>query len=459
MSFRIPAIQIPANQPFAEDKLGRRELVNFVSNIIKQAEGEPLVLTIDGAYGSGKSTFVLMLQAVLQAEDYQTVYFDAWRADHVSDPLIALVASLDSSLPTKNAGRLQAGISRVKRVATVLGKRAIVAGVKIGTAGIVDLPTDIEKIFVDAAGEGAKDLVELYQAETKLIESFRDELENVVIRLDDLQKKPVLIFFIDELDRCRPDFAISLLERIKHMFDVANVVFVLSVDKKQLEGAASAVYGEKINAPEYLRKFIDIEFELPVLPSREFVASIFARSNLDLIFANRTLQPIIDKDNFSRLFLMLADIFELGLRAQERCILRLKLVLLNTRDDEPLMPLHLALLIVIRLVSAKMFWGVARKNVDAAEIEQFIRKSGRVGKYESTREWDLLMGLLIAEDVDPVARQNHITNLEVQMRANQVSIPARATASVVSDMRSLRLEPGEGYEKLAKKIDLAARAS
>lgn len=67
------------------------------------------------------------------------------------------------------------------------------------------------------------------------------------------------MFFIDELDRCRPTFAIELLERIKHLFDIQNIVFVLSIDKEQLEASTAAAYGSAINAPEYLRRFIDLE--------------------------------------------------------------------------------------------------------------------------------------------------------------------------------------------------------
>jgi hypothetical protein len=69
---------------------------------------------------------------------------------------------------------------------------------------------------------------------------------------------------VDELDRCNPTFAVKVLERIKHLFDVPNVVFILSIDKKQLVCSVKGFYGSnEIDAEEYLRRFIDIEYNLP----------------------------------------------------------------------------------------------------------------------------------------------------------------------------------------------------
>jgi hypothetical protein len=76
------------------------------------------------------------------------------------------------------------------------------------------------------------------------------------------QNRPIVIF-IDELDRCKPDFAVRLIERIKHFFDVPNIVFVLLINSKQLESAIKGVYGINTNASEYLGKFINFTFQLP----------------------------------------------------------------------------------------------------------------------------------------------------------------------------------------------------
>jgi len=71
--------------------------------------------------------------------------------------------------------------------------------------------------------------------------------------------------FVDELDRCRPDFAIAYLEVIKHLFDIKGVVFVLAVDVGQLESAAKSVFGAELNFQEYFRKFVHRSISLPSL--------------------------------------------------------------------------------------------------------------------------------------------------------------------------------------------------
>jgi len=228
MSFRIPAIEVPANSPFANDALDREKIVNFIASIVSETDGNPLVLAIDSPYGTGKSTFVEMLEKVLSQNNFQTVYFNAWKADHVSDPLIAMVAALDEAFPRFDEALISGdNMARVRKVATILLKRGAAVGVKIATAGVVDLSEDIEDALSDTAADATADVIEAFEKEEEAAKCFKAELEKVVAKLPGLNKKPTLVFFIDELDRCRPDFAMSLLERIKHMFDVPNMAFVL----------------------------------------------------------------------------------------------------------------------------------------------------------------------------------------------------------------------------------------
>src|SRR5690606_20239966 len=103
--------------------------------------------------------------------------------------------------------------------------------------------------------------VEDYEKKKKSISDFRQSLSEFIATTND--GKP-LIFIVDELDRCRPDYAVSILEQIKHFCCVPNFVFVLSIDKEQLGCAIKGVYGSgDIDAEEYLRRFIDIEYSIP----------------------------------------------------------------------------------------------------------------------------------------------------------------------------------------------------
>ncbi len=192
-------------------------------------------------------------------------------------------------------------------------------GVKAATLGILDIEDDLEKMAADTAGEVAGNLVDAFQKEKQVLEKFRGEVEKAIKQFKAAGKKETLVFFVDELDRCRPTFAIEMLERIKHLFDVPNIVFVLSVDKSQLEASTAAVYGEKINAPEYLRRFIDLEYGIPMVQSKKFTKTLLTRFELDAEFSKRNGQQTrYDKDNFVDTFTELADVHDMSLRARER---------------------------------------------------------------------------------------------------------------------------------------------
>ena len=89
-----------------------------------------------------------------------------------------------------------------------------------------------------------------------------------------------MVFIVDELDRCRPTFAIELLERVKHVFDVPNILFVFGLNRDELCKSLRSVYGE-IDADVYLRRFFDFEFNLPAADPIGFCAHLVAKFQLD----------------------------------------------------------------------------------------------------------------------------------------------------------------------------------
>lgn len=94
MNYRLPDLEIPADNPFENDVLDRRPLVEFLAGLIGRLSG-PFVLALDSPWGTGKTTLVRMLKATLKQEHFQCVYFNAWQVDYVTDPLVALVSALD----------------------------------------------------------------------------------------------------------------------------------------------------------------------------------------------------------------------------------------------------------------------------------------------------------------------------------------------------------------------------
>lgn len=218
-------------------------------------------VVIDGGWGSGKTEFCWKTINLFKAdhEDYQVIHVDAFEADHGDEPLMTLLAAVAEHLP-KDKQRLliQQAIPAI-RFAAKTGLKAAVSWALRQDA--VDLGDSFEK-EVKRAGDAAIDAA----VESTLrdhIESRRS-IETLREALGRLAEKKPIVVFVDELDRCRPDFAISMLESIKHVFAVGGVQFVLVTNTEQLRASIRHVYGlGEDGSQRYLDKFLGFSFALP----------------------------------------------------------------------------------------------------------------------------------------------------------------------------------------------------
>src|SRR5207244_5920704 len=178
------------------------------------------------------------------------------------------------------------------------------------------------------AEEVAKQQIEKYQADKKTIGHFRQELSELVTVLRKKSggaSKPI-IFVVDELDRCRPPYAIELLEKIKHLFLVDGLVFVLAIDRQQLGESVKCLYGEGLDADNYLRRFIDLEYRLPAPKLEQFVKAQFARFGLDEAMTAKKGTTADDANNLVKILTELFSVFQFQLRTQQQCFTQLALV-------------------------------------------------------------------------------------------------------------------------------------
>ncbi|MDP2049071.1 P-loop NTPase fold protein [Cypionkella sp.] len=110
--------------------------------------------------------------------------------------------------------------------------------------------------------DSAKNLWTVEKERKDAVKSFKE----LLVKLTEDEVSPIVIV-IDELDRCRPDYALSVLEVIKHFFAVPKVHFILGINGVALENSVKARYGAEMDAESYLRKFINVSFSLPrVIP-------------------------------------------------------------------------------------------------------------------------------------------------------------------------------------------------
>lgn len=460
MTYRIAELEVPADNPFQYDALERRPLVEFLVGLIERAGG-PFVLALDSPWGSGKTTLVRMLETELRRQDYSCIYFNAWKVDYVTDPLVALVSSIDrlDIGSGEAATSFREHLKSARRVTGLVAKRTAVAAAKALTVGVLDIDEEIAAAASELAGDSVSDIVEAFQKEGELLEKFRAELEKAIQKIPPAGKKSTLVFFVDELDRCRPTFAIELLERIKHLFDVPNILFVLSLDKGQLEASVAAVYGSGINAAEYLRRFIDLEYALPTIKAKKFVENLFSRFELDEIFAQRTHDELrYDRSNFIDFFAGLADAVTLSLRAQERCMTRLRIVMDQTPVNHYLDPILVAVLIILRTAKPDLFSGLAMGHAAAKDVTAYLNSLPGGRHVLQGRSGILIEAYLIAADENEDRKGATVRALQAAATENEDTAVAARSGELFQMIQNLQ-RPLRGTPRLShviRKIELAA---
>lgn len=464
MKYRLPELDVPDDNPFQHDALDRKPVVEFLSGLIRRLSG-PFVLALDSPWGTGKTTLIRMLQADLKRQEFQCLYFNAWKVDYVTDPLVALVGALDDlHLDDDDAEKSFRGHLKIaKEITTMVAKRVVVAGVKAATLNILDMDKAIEAMASENSGAIAGDLVDAFNKEKVTLETFKSEVEKAVKTFEPTGKKENLVFFIDELDRCRPTFAIEMLERIKHLFDVPNIIFVLSVDKGQLEASTAAVYGDRINAQEYLRRFIDLEYGIPLVQTKKFTEKLLTRFELDSLFSERKNEVTrYDKDNFVDAFTVLADHLNMSLRARERCITRLCIVMEQTQADHFLDPFLVALLLVLRSNKADLFIRIC-SGVDGPEaVMQYLSGLPGGAQLVDGRLGVLLEAYLIASDPNGERREARNSKLRRQAEGKDAADARPQTGQRALKLLDMQHGIFSGFREtvslktVAGKIDLAA---
>jgi hypothetical protein len=373
MQFKLSPVEVPVDDPFRFDGLERRTSVEAISSLLDNLNG-PFVLAIDSPWGTGKTTIVRMLKAFLELKGFSCLYFNAWETDFTTDPLIAFLGEMDQLMKAQNhKGK---ALEKTKKIATLIAKRVLPVAGKIATGGLLDLDSFTEKALAELVSDSVNDAVDAYSAEKTLIETFHKSLSEAIEKAKAEGKKANMVVFVDEVDRCRPTFAVELLERIKHLFNVQNILFVISLDKAQLSVSLAAIYGVGINSNEYLRRFIDLEYTLPKPNPKAFTRHLFARFGFEKFFAARTNNAFrYEREQLENSFGALSDLFDLSLRAREQCFTLFRVAMMTTPDDYYFYPLFLATLVVLKIAAPSAYKAYALENGTTFNLVSAIRQT------------------------------------------------------------------------------------
>lgn len=197
-------------------------------------------------------------QAAALPPERAVIYLDAFASETVDDPLLCILAAIRDEFPDEETRKKisRNAVPVVKTLCKVAGKAAFAHVFKQNLG-------DVSEALADAASDGVNSLID--QTVDKLLDQYADAQENLdalknVIAIAAAQR-PIL-FFIDELDRCRPDFALSILELVKHVFDIPGIKFIFVANLEQLKAAIRKRYGQDVDADVYLEKFVKMEIGL-----------------------------------------------------------------------------------------------------------------------------------------------------------------------------------------------------
>lgn len=333
MKIKHEEVIIPEENPFENCKLGREQYASVLTDIMTTyADG--FVFALNNEWGTGKTTFVKMWQQQLQNEGFKTIYFNAWENDFDCNPLVAIMSELKTLSDNNN----KAIFKTVVEKGAVLVKNVAPALLKAVAKRYIDIDTVNDAIENTAKGatEILEEEIKEYSKKKETILDFRKELEKFIKRSG--TEKP-LIFIIDELDRCRPTYAVEVLEQMKHFFSVSGIAFVLSIDKNHLASAVRGFYGsENINTDEYLRRFIDLEYSLPLPSQRDYTKYLFDYYSFNDFYSSEKRRQCNDFQNEAEMLLKMADfLFEKSkatLRQQEKILGMTRLILSSFQSNQ-----------------------------------------------------------------------------------------------------------------------------
>lgn len=291
-----PPVVDPAS-PWKGDIFDRTHDGKVLSNLIAKSADQALTISLQAPWGSGKTVFLQRLKEHIRNEfQIKAISVDTWKYDHHGDPLAPILAQLLDAIEERAKKerpkstlrkKLEAAGSELAATGAKYVLPALSATAKVTVPGYAPLVEGVESLAANLL-ERQRELMNSEPAFRSALEAARDA---ITARRPTGPIRPIL-FIIDELDRCRPDYAIQTLERIKHHFDVPGIIFIVATDHGNLPAAVQTVYGAHVNGEEYLRKFFDFEYHLSPA-SREAVTKYLLSSARLGLESERTLEEIV----------------------------------------------------------------------------------------------------------------------------------------------------------------------
>lgn len=261
---------------YCPDHLDRAKYALFLTSFLNAQDlSKPYVLNLNSGWGTGKTYFLKRWAEDLKRR-HPVIYIDAWKDDHSDDPFLTVISSIISQLRSKTSypddNFFIKGMSKSISLFKAVGPLFLGAAAKkyLGK-DISDLAallggdsTDLDKDVGDAATKMAQFLISSHDQKNESVKALKQNvtgwIKSVIGHNPNIAGPTIVI--VDELDRCRPSYAVETLEAVKHIFDIPSVYFIIATDTEQLQHAIKVVYGSGFDAQTYLSRFFDSRFSL-----------------------------------------------------------------------------------------------------------------------------------------------------------------------------------------------------
>ena len=381
--------EIVEESPWGDDVLNREQIAQRMTNLVR-TQSAPLVLSIDGYWGTGKTFMLKRWQKDLEGQSFQAIYFNAWEDDFCNDPLIAIIGQLSDYF---KGSKFKDTTKKIREKTNSLIRRSSVS-LSLGVVSVT-APLDTE--------QDGRDLLQEYLEQRATKDTLKQHLEELSAKVV-METGHPLIFIIDELDRCRPTFAIELLESVKHVFDVPGLVFVFGINRKELCSSLCSIYGE-IDADIYLRRFFDLDFTLPSVDKAIYCRHVLEKFELREFFETYggPKPPNISASefrNFEENISLLWANLDMSLRDIEYCVRILSSVCRNLGTRQRLFPALLGLMIPLKFTNPSLFLRYVQGNCLGSEVMDYIDDKMTAHSSDSELAWtiDTIEAYLYAVD-------------------------------------------------------------
>lgn len=402
------------NNTFIEkDNLNRKEeakfLVNYLTKRYEVKEGnDSFVLNVNAKWGYGKTFFLNLIKEELKSKNYEVVHFDAWENDFTKEPLLAFFSEINSSLEKYLLAFNQQDRPFLKNIfksslpilVSVLTKHLTGMGIEQlndlineeekNSSNHLQIQNDTKNTLSSIMSKTIELALKEHNTIKKSIQEFKENMNTLLSLIKEAGKELPLFILIDELDRCRPNYAIELLENIKHIFNIPGIYFIVATNSKQLSHSINAIYGANFSSQKYLKRFFHQEYNLKEPDEYEFIKFLFDRDihDTDILLNGLLEENYPDKDLNIVMIHTFSKYFDLTLRDIEQCINTLSIIIITWDKNNGQIILPYLLFFIMAKQNHNEIFEEQKKGYNYQQLHEYENKISNKGLFFESLEED-----------------------------------------------------------------------